>query len=112
MHGGTPAPLGGGGRGNIIDSGKRDYTTPGGRGIEIRRLPRRRWVERIYGLGCRVAIELIEDFLRSGLVVDEDALNRRLAQFAALDPVKLATTGGDRLPPVPVHLVSVVVARI
>jgi hypothetical protein len=38
-------------------------------------------------------------------------LYRRLAKFAELDPVALAVTGGDRLPPAPVHLLPSEPAR-
>jgi hypothetical protein len=96
---------------NCDDQPRSDTTLARQRIRNFRRLRRRRWVERIHGLGCRPVVELVEDLLARGVIADEEALDRRLAKFAALDPIALAITGGDRVPSLPLHLVSVAVAR-
>jgi hypothetical protein len=66
-----------------------------------RRLRRQRQVEAIYQLGPRVLLELLNEIDRhNGLGND---LDQRLAEYAAIDPVALAATGGDRFPPPPIR---------
>ncbi len=60
-------------------------------------LRRQRQVETICWLGSRVVAELLDELARHhGIAADID---RRLARYAACDPVLLAATGGDRFPP-------------
>jgi hypothetical protein len=68
-------------------------------------LLRRSLIPRIHLLGPRLVVELIEEFVRHRLI-DEDHLDARLSAYAALDPAVLAAAGGDRLPPLSVHLVQ------
>jgi hypothetical protein len=66
-----------------------------------RQLRRRRQIEAIYHRGgLRPIVEFLEELLRRGLV-DEDEINRRLASYAALNPLSLHVTGGNRLAPLP-----------
>jgi hypothetical protein len=87
------------------DQPRSDTTLAQQRIANFRQLRRRRLIQRIYGLGCRPVVELVEDLLQGRIIVDEEALDRRLAKFAALDPIALAVTGGDRMPSLPLHLV-------
>ena len=65
----------------------------------IRRLRRRRQIERIYALGVRAVFEVIDEIdRRHGL---GDDLDRRLARYARLDPMVLSTVGGDRFANMP-----------
>lgn len=60
----------------------------------------RRCVAKLHALGPRVLGELL-------LEVEAGAnLTDRLAVYAALAPDMLAATGGDRLPPRPIHRVA------
>jgi hypothetical protein len=103
----TPAPTGIGDRGNI-GTGNRNYTTARQRAIarNTLELRRRRLLERVYRLGARAVAEFVLELIRRGLIADEAELDSRLARYAAADPVILAAVGGDRMPPVPVHLAS------
>jgi hypothetical protein len=68
----------------------------------IRRLRRQRHVERIHRLPARVTAELLDELDRRHRLGTD--LDRRLARYAALDPVVLASVGGDRFPASPIHV--------
>jgi hypothetical protein len=75
------------------------------RAANFRQLRRRRQVERVCRLGPRVVFECFDELIARGLV-DATDLDRQLARYARLDPATLALAGGDRFPPVPLHLVA------
>jgi hypothetical protein len=71
---------------------------------QVRR--RRRQIEAIFRRGrLRALIELFEELVRHGLV-DERELDSRIATYAADDAELLKALGGDRLPPLPLHVVA------
>ena len=67
----------------------------------IRDLRLQRDVERLCKLGPRPVLELLREIgaARNILTFVED----RAADYASIDPARLAAVGGDRLPPLPIH---------
>src|SRR5262249_15868157 len=74
------------------------------RSLELRRLRRARYAERIYPLGVRIEFELIEHLIAE-FDPDQERVDGILARFADRDAAALHAVGADKLPPVPVHMV-------
>jgi hypothetical protein len=69
-----------------------------------RRLRRQQQVEQVHRLGARVVFELLDELDRHHDL--GDALDRRLARYAALDPGILPAVGGDKFALAPMRLVE------
>jgi hypothetical protein len=86
---------------------QRSHTTlTAAREANFRQICRRRAVERVYGLGARAVYELLDELIGHEIIVNQVALDSRLAKYAAFDPAQLASVGGDRMPTLPLHLVD------
>lgn len=86
------------------DEARFDNTVAVLRLAATRRLQRQRQIERIYALGSRIIFELIDEIDRHhGLGNDID---QRLMRYARLDPLILATVGGDRFPNMPLRILA------
>ena len=60
-----------------------------------------RMAQHLHGLGPRAVYEFIAELARA----HGDDVVRRLEGYHKLDPAVLRALGGDRFPPVPIHLV-------
>lgn len=58
-------------------------------------------VQHLHELGPRATYEFIAELARA----HGDDVVRRLERYGKLDPTVLRACGGDRLPPMPVHLI-------
>lgn len=64
--------------------------------------PRLRWlVQQLHNLGQRALWEFIRE-----LDDPDGRVRARLEEYANIDPEKLRITGGDKMPPAPIHLVD------
>jgi hypothetical protein len=61
-------------------------------------------VRRVHGLGPRVFAEFLAEIGAEHLI--RTAIDRMLERYTRLDPEVLRTAGGDRFPPLPIHLVG------
>lgn len=66
----------------------------------LKTLCRQRQVEAIHRLGARVALEFVGELARRHPEIAAD-LDWRLARYAEINPVALAVTDGDQMPPHP-----------
>jgi hypothetical protein len=72
------------------------------RSAELRRLRRQRNAKRIWRLGGRVEVELVDAFIPH-FGFDEDAVCHILDRLAWLNPDVLRALGAEHLPPLPIH---------
>jgi hypothetical protein len=79
-----------------------DITAPAPDQTVVRLLRWQRQIEAIYRLGPRVFGKLLDEIARYHNLRDD--IDRRLAQYAGLDPVTVSSLGADRFPPAPLHL--------
>jgi hypothetical protein len=77
-----------------------------GQSQELLRLRRQRHVEQVNCLRTsRVWFEFVDELVRYHPEIAED-IDRRLEQYAGLDPDVLHVLGADRFPPVPLRVVG------
>ena len=69
------------------------------------RLRRQRHAEKVHRLGARVLFEFVDELAHHHPDIAVD-ITKRLARYAALDPVMVEVTGGDRFSPLLLHLVG------